>query len=170
MIPVLSTILPHTLDPPSVRRGEEHWHERANASGERQIIEFAADSLADAAIGPLLRTIFAHSPFLTQELIGNIPFARNVLESGPDAVFDRLVGETAALPGIPSYTMLSPRAAVRAGLLVMRAQVRPSGAGVAAWIATLQCTMQPVDNSELAYQLGRLLGSAIGREINQSPM
>lgn len=79
-------------------------------------------------------------------------------------------GETAALPGIPSYTMLSPKPAVQSALLVMRAQVRPTGAGVAAWIATLQCTMQPVDNSKLAYELGRLLGSAIGREVNQSPM
>ena len=79
-------------------------------------------------------------------------------------------GETAALPGIPSYTMFSPRPAVQSAMLVMRAQVRPAGAGVAAWIATLQCTMQPVDNSKLAYQLGHILGSAIGREINQSPM
>jgi hypothetical protein len=79
-------------------------------------------------------------------------------------------GETAALPGIPSYTSFSPRPAVQTALLVMRAQVRPSGAGVAAWIATLQCTMQPVENTELAYQLGRLIGSAAGREIKQSPM
>ncbi len=79
-------------------------------------------------------------------------------------------GETAALPGIPSYTMFSPKRAAQSALLVMRAQVRPTGAGVAAWIATLQCTIQPVENSKLAYELGRLLGSAIGREINQSPM
>jgi hypothetical protein len=78
--------------------------------------------------------------------------------------------ETAALPGIPSYTMFSPRRSAQSASLVMRAQVRPSGAGVAAWIATLQCTMQPVENSELAYQLGHLLGAAMGREIHQSPM
>src|ERR1700722_13386755 len=79
-------------------------------------------------------------------------------------------GETAALPGIPSYTMFSPKPAVQSALLVLRAQARPTGAAVAAWIATLQCTMQPVDNNKLAYQLGRLVGAAIGREINQSPM
>lgn len=79
-------------------------------------------------------------------------------------------GETAALPGIPSYTMFSAKPAVQSALLVMRAQVRPTGAGVAAWIATLQCTMQPVENSKLAYELGRLLGSAMGHEISQSPM
>ncbi|HTI79153.1 MAG TPA: hypothetical protein VL614_01750 [Acetobacteraceae bacterium] len=79
-------------------------------------------------------------------------------------------GETAALPGIPSYTMFSPKPAVQSALLVMRAQVRPAGAAVAAWIATLQCTIQPVDNSKLAYELGRRLGSVIGREVNQSPL
>jgi hypothetical protein len=89
--------------------------------------------------------------------------------SGSNAVWLQ-GGETAALPGIPSYTAFSPRPAAQSALLVMRAQVRPSGAGVAAWIATLQCTMQPVQNSELAYQLGRLVGSAIGREIKQTPM
>jgi len=79
-------------------------------------------------------------------------------------------GETAALPGIPSYTMFSPKPAVQSALLVLRAQVRPTGAGVAAWIATLQCTIQTGDNSKLAYELGRLLGSSIGREVNQSQM
>lgn len=79
-------------------------------------------------------------------------------------------GETAALPGIPSYTMFSTKRAVQSALLVLRAQVRATGAGVAAWIATLQCTMQPVDNSKLAYELGRLLGSAVGREISERPM
>jgi hypothetical protein len=79
-------------------------------------------------------------------------------------------GETAALPGIPSYTMFSPKPAIQSALLVLRAQVRPTGAGVAAWIATLQCTIQTGDNSKLAYELGRLLGSSIGREVNQSQM
>jgi hypothetical protein len=79
-------------------------------------------------------------------------------------------GETAALPGIPSYSMFSPKPAVQSALLVLRAQVRPTGAGVAAWIGTLQCTIQPVENNKLAYELGRLLGSAIGREISQRPI
>jgi hypothetical protein len=41
---------------------------------------------------------------------------------------------------------------------------------ITAWIATLSCTMQPVDNTQLAYQLGRLIGSAIGKEINTTRM
>jgi hypothetical protein len=79
-------------------------------------------------------------------------------------------GETAALPGLPSYTLFSPKPAVQSAILFLRAQVRPTGASVAAWIATVQCTIQPVDNAQLAYQLGRLIGGAIGKEVNASPM
>jgi hypothetical protein len=79
-------------------------------------------------------------------------------------------GETAALPGIPSYTMFSPKPAVQSALLFLRAELRPTGARVAAWIATVQCTIQPVDNKQLAYQLGRLIGGAIGKEVNNSGM
>ncbi len=98
MIPILSDILPHTNDGQSVRRGEEHWREHANATGDRAIIEFASDSLTDAAIGPLLRAVFANSPFLTQELTGNIALVRNIAEKGPDVVFSRLIAHVAALP------------------------------------------------------------------------
>ena len=79
-------------------------------------------------------------------------------------------GETAALPEIPSYTLFSPKPAVQSALLFLRAEVRPTGAGVAAWIATVQCTIQPVDNKQLAYQLGRLIGGAMGKQVNDSPM
>jgi hypothetical protein len=34
----------------------------------------------------------------------------------------------------------------------------------------VQCTIQPVDNTQLAYQLGRLIGGAIGKEVNNCPM
>src|ERR1019366_7548837 len=98
MIPIRSNILPHTHDPLSVRRGEEHWRERANASGDPGIIGFAADSLADAAIGPFLRALFANSPYLTQELTGHIGFVRDIVEHGPNVVFDRLIAQAAALP------------------------------------------------------------------------
>jgi hypothetical protein len=79
-------------------------------------------------------------------------------------------GETAAMPGIPSYTMFSPKPAVQSALLFLRAQLRPTGASVAAWIATVQCTIQPVDNAQLAYRLGNLIGGAMGKEVNSSPM
>jgi hypothetical protein len=48
--------------------------------------------------------------------------------------------------------------------------LQPVGAATPAWIATLQCTLQPVDNQQLAYQLGYLIGGAIGKRVDNSPL
>ena len=116
-----------TSDPLSVRRGEEHWRERANASGDRGIIGFAADSLADAAIGPFLRAVFANSPYLTQELTGNIGFAREIIEDGADELFARLVAETTGLPvadmPTPAVMKALRRAKRKAALLAALADI-----------------------------------------------
>jgi glutamate-ammonia-ligase adenylyltransferase len=121
MITIRSETLPHTLDPLAVSRGEERWLERANGSSDAEIKGFAHDSLADAAIGPLLRAVFAHSPFLTQELVGNIDFVRDLAQNNADAVFDRLMADTAALPvtGMPTPAVMTAlRRAKRRGALL----------------------------------------------------
>ena len=38
------------------------------------------------------------------------------------------------------------------------------------WIATVQCTMQGTDNVLLAYQLGHLLGGAVGKRVDRAPV
>ncbi|MDB5394121.1 MAG: glutamate-ammonia-ligase adenylyltransferase [Rhodospirillales bacterium] len=98
MITILSDTLPHTNDRLSVRRGEEQWQERAETGGDAEIIEFAREALADPATGALLRSIFSNSPFLTQELVGNIEFVRDIVENGAETTLDRLVAELTALP------------------------------------------------------------------------
>ena len=127
MITILLDTLPHTSDPLPVRRGEEQWRDRANASGDARIIGFAADSLADASIGALLRSVFANSPFLTQELVGNIDFVHDLVEHGADELFVRLVAETASLPvtdmPTPAVMKALRRAKRKAALLVALADI-----------------------------------------------
>ena len=127
MIAIRSKTLPHTNDPQPVRRGEEHWLDRANASGDAGIIGFAEESLADASIGPLLRSVFANSPFLTQELTANIDFVRDLAESNADTLFTRLMAETAALPvaGMPTPAVAKAlrRAKRRGSLLAALADI-----------------------------------------------
>jgi glutamate-ammonia-ligase adenylyltransferase len=127
MITILLDTLPHTSDPLPVRRGEEQWRDRANASGDAKIIGFATDSLADASIGALLRSVFANSPFLTQELVGNIDFVHDLVEYGADALFARLAAETAALPvadmPTPAVMKALRRAKRKAALLVAMADI-----------------------------------------------
>jgi glutamate-ammonia-ligase adenylyltransferase len=98
MITILSDSLPHTIDALSVRRGEEQWREHAAADGDISVAGFADEALADPAVGALLRSIFANSPFLTQELVGNVAFVREIVEDGTEATFDRLLAELTALP------------------------------------------------------------------------
>ncbi len=114
MITILENTLPHTNDPSSVRRGEEQWLDRANASGDARIIGFAADSLADASIGPLLRSVFANSPFLTQELAGNIDVVRDLAEGGADTAFADLIAEAEAMPAAEMPTPAVMKALRRA--------------------------------------------------------
>jgi glutamate-ammonia-ligase adenylyltransferase len=124
MIAILSDSLPHTFDALSVRRGEEQWQERAAAAGNATIAAFAKDALSDPTLGALLRSIFANSPFLTQELVGNVAFVRDVVESGVDATRDRLLAELTTLPvaDIPTPAVMKAlrqtkrKAALLAGL------------------------------------------------------
>ena len=127
MITILLTTLPHTNDLPSVRRGEEQWLERANASGDARIIEFAARSLADASIGALLRSVFANSPFLTQELTANIDFVSDFFDDGADLTFANLIAELDKLPvaemPTPAVMKALRRAKRRTSLLVALADI-----------------------------------------------
>ena len=79
-------------------------------------------------------------------------------------------GQTAALPDIPNFDAFSPKQPVQSALLVVRFEARNVGADAPDWVASLQCTMQGTDNKTLAYQLGRLVGGAIGKQRSNAPV
>jgi len=79
-------------------------------------------------------------------------------------------GQTAALPDIPNFDAFAPKQPVQSALLVVRFEVRNVGADAPDWVASLQCTMQGTDNKTLAYQLGRLIGGAIGKQRSNAPV
>jgi hypothetical protein len=79
-------------------------------------------------------------------------------------------GQTLALPDIPNYDAFSPAQPVQSALLMLRAEARNAGANAPDWVASLQCTMQGTDNQTLAYQLGYLIGGAIGKQRNKAPV
>ena len=49
--------------------------------------------------------------------------------------------------------------------LYLRAELRRPGADRVAWVAVLQCTVQTDDREQLAYDLGALLGPAVGKSV-----
>jgi hypothetical protein len=79
-------------------------------------------------------------------------------------------GQTAALPDIPNFDAFSPKQPVQSALLVVQFEARNVGADAPDWVASLQCTMQGTDNKTLAYQLGRLIGGAIGKQRSNAPV
>ena len=65
----------------------ERWMEAADRSGDESVVTFAADAAKDEATGALLSSVFGNSPFLSQCLISDQPFARTLLLQGPDEAF-----------------------------------------------------------------------------------
>lgn len=53
------------------------------------------------------------------------------------------------------------------GTLQLRAELRPSMAEPVAWVASLQCSLQGSDDRQLAYDMGTVIGGAIGRRVEQ---
>jgi hypothetical protein len=79
-------------------------------------------------------------------------------------------GQSAALPDMPRYDMFSPAPAPQPVILMLRARLRDAQTDTVDWIATLQCTPQGNDNRQLAYDLGTLIGGAIGKRIDRGPL
>lgn len=79
-------------------------------------------------------------------------------------------GQTAALPDIPNFDAFSPKQPVQSALLIVRFEARNVGTDAPDWVASLQCTLQGTDNKTLAYQLGRLIGGAIGKQRSNAPV
>jgi hypothetical protein len=65
--------------------------------------------------------------------------------------------------------MFSSAPAPQPVILMLRARLRDAQTDTVDWIATLQCTPQGNDNRQLAYDLGTLIGAAIGKRIDRSP-
>jgi glutamate-ammonia-ligase adenylyltransferase len=98
MIMISTDGLPRANDAAAVRRGEERWREKARNSADSQIIRFADESLASDDWGALLRSVFAHSPYLTQSLIAEIDFVRSIAERGWRGAFDDVLAAGEMLP------------------------------------------------------------------------
>jgi hypothetical protein len=79
-------------------------------------------------------------------------------------------GQTLALPDFPRYDAFSPQQSVQSALLVLRVEARDARDNALDWVASVQCTMQGTDNQTLAYQLGYLIGGAIGKRRDSAPV
>ena len=51
----------------------------------------------------------------------------------------------------------------------LRAELRASPADPVAWVGTLKCAMQGSDERQLAYDIGTVIGGAMGRRVERTP-
>ena len=73
----------------------ERWTEAAARAQDDTLAAFAAAAREDPVVGRLLAAVFGNSPFLSQCLISDQGFARELLQSGPDEALSRTMAVTA---------------------------------------------------------------------------
>ncbi|MDO8608747.1 MAG: bifunctional [glutamine synthetase] adenylyltransferase/[glutamine synthetase]-adenylyl-L-tyrosine phosphorylase [Phaeospirillum sp.] len=73
--------------------GLSRWREAAAEADDADLAAFMQALPDQPDVGPLLRGVFGNSPFLTHCLENEPAFLREMLDSGPDIAFERLIGD-----------------------------------------------------------------------------
>ena len=89
--------VPVPTDPNAVRVGLEHWQERAAELSGSEDADGALQALADPGARALIEGIFAHSPFLTREMLREQAFVVGALRDGIDVAVERVWADFAAI-------------------------------------------------------------------------
>jgi len=89
---------PLPRDPEAVRVALDRWRERSGDVEDMTTRDAAGALLDDAGSRALMEGVFAHSPYLTREMIRELPFVVSLFETGPDAAIRSVLDELAALP------------------------------------------------------------------------
>lgn len=79
-------------------------------------------------------------------------------------------GKVRVLPEMPRLPLLDRRSEARtAPVLFLRAELVEPHVHKVLWIAVVHCTMAPIDDKQLAYDLGVLIGGSLGRTVDLTP-
>jgi hypothetical protein len=79
-------------------------------------------------------------------------------------------GITREAPVIPDQGLISGRQTLQPGLLVFRAEARDPAGTTIYWIGSVQCTLTNGENDRLLYELGQLIGGAVGQRREHQAM
>ncbi|WP_254432341.1 bifunctional [glutamine synthetase] adenylyltransferase/[glutamine synthetase]-adenylyl-L-tyrosine phosphorylase [Magnetospirillum sp. SS-4] len=94
--PLNQALFPRVADANRAAIGLARWHEAADGVDDAGLAAFMRALPRQPEIGELLRGIFGNSPFLTLCLENEPAFLRQILDTGPDAAFDRLLADLKA--------------------------------------------------------------------------
>src|SRR5271166_1184982 len=79
-------------------------------------------------------------------------------------------GVTLQQPDMPNFDAFSPSAPVQSAELMARFEARDTQTNKTDWVAVVQCTVQDGGQQTLVYDLGYLIGGALGKRVNQGRM
>ncbi|MBI2977404.1 MAG: bifunctional [glutamine synthetase] adenylyltransferase/[glutamine synthetase]-adenylyl-L-tyrosine phosphorylase [Rhodospirillales bacterium] len=90
--------LPAAASPELAARGLEQWLEAAgeaarSTDASNDLLRFAEQAADDPLGRRVLESIFGNSPFLTSVIVTDPHFTRGLLNAGPRATFDRIIGD-----------------------------------------------------------------------------
>lgn len=118
---LLSGKFPAAGDRALARHGLERWAEAAEADADTA--RFARALAADGRGRALLEAVFGNSPYLSHILLAEMPFARRLIEAGPDAAFAEVMGELDADADRPALMRRLRVAKRRIALIVALADI-----------------------------------------------
>jgi len=118
---------PRPADPDRARLGLERWAEHATRTGDPDLERFARELADDDDGHAMLAAVFGNSPFLTEAMLREVGFVRDLVTDGVDAPFRRLIdGAVADLGGEDDRARLMAglrRTRRRAALLIALADI-----------------------------------------------
>ena len=79
-------------------------------------------------------------------------------------------GPHVGLPPNPGTRLTTPRAPVAPPLLIIRVDATVGETTRIAWVASVQCSRTGTDDAQLARDLGRVIGGALGQRIERRPL
>ena len=79
-------------------------------------------------------------------------------------------GAAPTLPAIPSDRLTAPRTPRAPSMLILRIDATEGHDPRISWVASVQCRFVGADEGQRAQDLGRLIGAALGKRIERSPI
>jgi len=92
--------IPRPADPERAERGLERLHGAAETTLDDGIRKEIDAALSDPAATALLKAIFGNSPYLARSAVNELEILAEILKTGPDAAWDRILVDLAALEAI----------------------------------------------------------------------